>query len=159
FSAVESVDFADRAVSPRREVGAYEALGARENTGFKSIAEGFKAHPGAGPADFVSDARIENHTRLALSAIHEAGIEQFGSRVHGAGDYPAKLRDAVHPIELLYFQGMWDLVNTRCVAIVGTREPSPEGKRRAARLAKLFAVDGFTVLSGLARGIDTAAHE
>jgi DNA processing protein len=75
----------------------------------------------------VSEADIEKYSRLALGAIREAGIQHFGVRVHGAGDYPPKLRDAVHPIELLYFQGLWDLVATRCVAIVGTREPSLEG--------------------------------
>jgi DNA processing protein len=159
FPPAASVDFADRAVSPRRELGAYEALWAREKTWFKSIAEEFKAHPGAVPSDFVAEADIEKYSRLALGAIREAGIQHFGVRVHGAGDYSPKLRDAVHPIELLYFQGLWDLVTTRCVAIVGTREPSLEGKRRAAKLAKLFVTDGFTVVSGLARGIDSAAHE
>jgi hypothetical protein len=152
FPPAAPVDFADRAVSPRRELGAYEALWAREKTWFKSIAEDFEAHPGAVPSDFVSEADVEKYARLALEAIQGAGIQHFGVRVHGAGDYPSKLRDATHPVELLYFQGLWDLVNTRCVAIVGTREPSPEGLRRAAKLAKLFVADGFTVVSGLARG-------
>lgn len=159
FSPVAPVDFAERAVSPRRELGAYEALWAREKTSFKSIAEDFASNPGAVPSDFVSAGDIEQYARLASGAIRDAGIQHFGIRVHGAGDYPPKLRDATHPVELLYFQGLWDLVNTRCVAIVGTREPSPEGLRRAAKLAKLFVADGFTVVSGLARGIDTAAHE
>ena len=159
FPETASVDFAERAVSPRRELGAYEALWARDGTWFKSIAEEFQANPGAVPSDFVSEADIEKFSHLALGAIRDAGIQHFGVRIHGAGDYPPKLRDATHPIELLYFQGLWDLVNTRCVAIVGTREPSEEGKRRAAKLARLFVADGFTVVSGLARGIDTAAHE
>jgi DNA processing protein len=144
FSSVAPVDFAERAVSPRRELGAYEALWARDKTSFKSIAEDFAANAGAMPSDFVSDGDIEQHTRLALGVIRDAGIQHFGVRVHGAGDYPPKLRDATHPVELLYFQGLWDLVNTRCVAIVGTREPSPEGLRRAAKLARLFVADGFT---------------
>ena len=159
FAEQAPIDFADRAVSPRRELGAYEALWDRDKTWFKSLADEFAAHPGAVPSDFVSEADIEKFARLALGAIREAGIQHFGVRVHGAGDYPPKLRDAVHPIELLYFQGLWDLVNTRCVAIVGTRKPSVEGERRAGKLARLFVADGFTVVSGLARGIDTAAHE
>jgi len=159
FSPAAPVDFAERAVSPRRELGAYEALWAREKTSFKSIAEDFAANPGAVPSDFVYEGDVERHARLASGAIRDAGIQHFGIRVHGAGDYPSKLRDATHPVELLYFQGLWDLVNTRSVAIVGTREPSSEGVRRAAKLARLFVADGFTVVSGLARGIDTAAHE
>ena len=151
-------DFADRAVSPLREFGAYEALWAQDGEWFKSIAQRFRAHAGAVPSDFVSAAESEKFARLALGAIREAGIQHFGVRVHGAGDYPRKLRDADHPVELLYFQGTWELVTSRCVAIVGTREPTAEGRRRAAKLAKSLVADQFTIVSGLARGIDTVAH-
>jgi DNA processing protein len=151
-------DFAERVVSPHRELGAYEALWARDGTWFKSLAENFRAHPGALPSDFVSPAESASYADLALGAIREAGIKHFGVRVHGAGNYPAALRDAEHPVELLYFQGRWELVDTPCIAIVGTREPTAEGKRRAAKIAKLCVADGYTVVSGLARGIDTVAH-
>ena len=157
-SSAATADFVARAISPKRELGAYEALWAREGAWFKSIAEDFRAHAGAIPSDFVSEADIEKYARLALGAIREAGIGHFGIRIHGAGEYPQKLRDADHPVELLYFQGAWELVNTRCAAIVGTREPSEDGKQRAAKLARLLVADGFTIVSGLARGIDTAAH-
>ena len=155
---VASSDFADRAISPKRELGAYEAMWAREGAWFKSIAESFRSHPGAIPSDFVPEADIERYARLALGAIRSAGIQHFGVRIHGAGEYPQNLRDADHPVELLYFQGLWDLVNTRSVAIVGTRQPSESGVSRAAKLARLLVADGFTIVSGLARGIDTAAH-
>jgi DNA processing protein len=156
--AHQGMDFAQRAVSPRRELGAYEALWAREGAWFKSIAESFRAHRGAVPSDFVPPADIEKYARLALGAIRDAGIQHFGVRIHGAGEYPQKLRDADHPVELLYFQGAWELVEKRCVAIVGTRHPSDDGKLRAAKLARLLTADGFAVVSGLARGIDTVAH-
>lgn len=157
-ASATGADFADRAISPKRELGAYEAMWARDGAWFKSIAESFRAHTGATPSDFVSKADIERYSRLALGAIREAGVKHFGVRIHGAGEYPQKLRDADHPIELLYFQGLWDLVNTPCVAVVGTREPSEEGKARAAKLARLLVADGYTIVSGLARGIDTVAH-
>jgi DNA processing protein len=101
---------------------------------------------------------VFNRGNSALGAIRDAGIKHFGVRIHGAGEYPESLRDAEHPIELLYFQGAWELVNTRCVAVVGTREPSEAGKSRAARLVRQLVHDGFTIVSGLARGIDTIAH-
>ena len=148
----------DRAISPSRELGAYEALWSREGTWFKSLAEMFRNHPGSLPSDFVPEAEGANHARLALGAIHAAGIRHFGVRVHGDGQYPTRLRDATHPVELLYFQGRWDLVYTPCIAIVGTRNPTDAGRRRAARLARLCVADGYTVVSGLARGIDTVAH-
>jgi DNA processing protein len=121
-------DLLARAISPRRELGAYEALWAKEGTWFKSIADDFRAHQDAVPSDFVSEADIEKYARLALGAIRAAGIQHFGVRIHGAGEYPQKLRDAEHPVELLYFQGLWDLVNTRCVAVVGARS-----QRRGSR--------------------------
>lgn len=154
----QSADFAERAVSPKRELGAYEALWANEGTTFKSLANVFREHPGAVPSDFVSPPDIEKFARLALGAIRDAGIKHFGVRVHGAGEYPSTLRDAEHPVELLYFQGAWELVNTRCIAIVGTRNPTEDGLKRAQKLARLCVNDGFTVVSGLARGIDSAAH-
>jgi len=90
--------------------------------------------------------------------LRERGVERFGLRIHQAGEYPAKLRDARDPVELLYFQGTWELVETRCVAIVGSRKPSDEGRKRARRLARALVQDDFTVVSGLATGIDTEAH-
>lgn len=155
---LESADFEKRAVSPIRELGAYEALWAREGTNFKSIANIFREHPGAVPSDFVSEGEIQEFSNKALKAIHKADIVHFGVRIHGAGEYPQKLRDADHPIEVLYFQGWWDLVNTRSVAVVGTRNPTDEGARRAAKMTRLLIEDEFTVVSGLARGIDTVAH-
>jgi DNA processing protein len=90
--------------------------------------------------------------------LRERGVRYFGVRVHRAGEYPAKLRDAAHPIELLYFQGEWDLVESRCVAVVGTRSPSNEGVQRTKQLVRRLVRDGWTIVSGLAGGIDTVAH-
>ena len=73
--------------------------------------------------------------------------------------YPDKLRDAVSPVELLYYQGWWDLAFSPSVAVVGTRKPSKEGLSRTRRLVQELVADGFTIVSGLATGIDTAAHE
>lgn len=158
ISQAAAKDFEARAILPARELGAYEALWARKGATFKSIAEMFRQQPGSVPSDFVSNADAEQYSRMALATIREAGIKHFGIRVHGAGEYPPKLRDAEHPVELLYFQGNWDITSTRCIAIVGTRRPTEEGLRRAAKLTKQFVADGFTVVSGLAQGIDTATH-
>jgi DNA processing protein len=153
-----TADFESRAILPVRELGAYEALWAREGTSFKSLADAFRQHPEAVPSDFVSAREAEQYAGIALRLIRDAGIRHFGIRVHGAGEYPRRLRDAEHPAELLYFEGNWDITSSRCVSIVGTRHPTEEGLRRAARLARHFVKDDFTVVSGLARGVDTAAH-
>ena len=91
--------------------------------------------------------------------FREAEVTRYGVRVHGAGEYPQKLRDAAHPIELLYYQGWWDLAESRSVAVVGTRKPSPDGIARTRKLVKALVKDNFTIVSGLAAGVDTVAHE
>ena len=154
-----SLDFATKAVSPFAELGAYEALWDQDGTSFKKLAQRFAACPGAVPSDFVDQATSERYAKAVHSYLAEAGVRNYGVRVHGAGEYPARLRDAEHPIELLYFQGWWELVNSpRSIAIVGTRKPSEEGVRRTKRLVKSLLADDFTVVSGLAMGVDAVAH-
>lgn len=146
-------------ISPFRELGAYEALWTESKASFRSIAERFRKRPGAIPSDFVGDeSTIRDHAVRAKEELRRAGVDQFGVRVHGGGDYPEGLRAAEHPVELLYFQGWWDLVSSRCVAVVGSREPSADGRARAREVARRLVADDFTVVSGLARGIDSEVH-
>ena len=146
-----------KSVSPLLEMGAYEALWSEKGASFKTLADKFRENPQALPSDFVRPAIAERYANLALDNAERKGVLNFGVRIHGAGEYPPKLRDAAHPVELLYYRGWWNLVETKSVAIVGTREPSSRGKHEAAELAKSFVAGGYTVVSGLARGIDTAA--
>lgn len=158
--ASQALNLGYRAISPWREMGAYEALWSDANAWFKSIAERFAAHRGSLPSDFFAmDADVPlRFAERADSLFQEGGVKRYGIRLHGAGEYPEKLRDAVHPIELLYYQGYWDLVETRCIAVVGTRHPSEDGARRAEKLVRMLCGDGFTIVSGLAAGIDAIAH-
>ena len=73
-------------------------------------------------------------------------------------DYPAGLRPMGHAPRLWWW-GTAGAADERCVALVGTRSPTPAGLARARSLARELADAGVTVVSGLARGIDTAAHE
>jgi DNA processing protein len=61
--------------------------------------------------------------------------------------------------KLLYYRGWWDLVEAPSVAVVGTRNPSPEGIERAATVARRLVEYGYTVVSGLAAGVDATAHK
>ncbi len=146
------------AISPRRELGAYEALWLEKGASFRSVAAKFAADPNAMPSDFVSPAGADRCATEVMRILKAAGIHRFGIRVNHAGDYPKRLRDAKHPIELLYYQGAWELTETRCVAVVGTRKPTDNGIKRAQQLARQLVDRDFTVVSGLAAGIDTAAH-
>jgi DNA processing protein len=100
---------------------------------------------------------------MALSKVMDevarTRIQDFGVRVHGSEDYPDRLRDAAHPIELLYYRGWWDLIESpKRIAVVGSRNVSEEGIRRTRKLVKMLVQDGYTIVSGLAKGVDTAAH-
>ena len=159
FSAILSPHSLVWPISPFREFGAYEALWTEKRASFRWLAERFARHPGSLPSDFVPEADALRHAETARDILRRAGATQFGIRVHGAGEYPENLRGAEHPVALLYFQGWWDLVESKSVAVVGTREPSEEGKARARKLIQQLVQDNCTIVSGLAKGIDTVAHE
>lgn len=157
--ALTPQDFETRAISPLRELGAYEALWDDPAASFKILSEKFAARPDAVPSDFVPPARALECAAFVQRRFREADINGFGVRVHGAGEYPEKLRDAVYPVELLYYQGWWDLASSRAVAVVGVREPKREGLKRTRQLVEALVNDDFTIVSGLAAGVDTMAHE
>ncbi len=147
-----------QAVSPLLELGAYEALWDEKGATFKTLSERFEKERGALPSDFVPASRARAYADYVVRRFEETGVTHYGVRVHGAGEYPDKLRDAAHPVEVLYYRGYWDLVYSRSVAIVGTRNPSPEGRARTRKLVRNLVEDGFTIVSGLAAGVDTEAH-
>lgn len=72
--------------------------------------------------------------------------------------YPPPLRDIPTPPPVITLYGNWLPIDDPAVAIVGTRRPSAEGIEMAASLARACAQQRVTVISGLARGIDEAAH-
>jgi DNA processing protein len=73
--------------------------------------------------------------------------------------YPAPLREIHDPPLLLYVQGKLEPRDRMAVGVVGSRRATPYGLTAARKLSFQLAHAGVTVLSGLARGIDTAAHE
>ncbi|GMV80161.1 MAG: DNA processing protein DprA [Planctomycetota bacterium] len=73
--------------------------------------------------------------------------------------YPKPLLNTYDPPPVLYVSGELRPEDALAVAIVGTRHCSPYGRKQAERLAAGLALAGFTVVSGLARGVDTSAHQ
>ncbi len=95
-------------------------------------------------------------------------VEQQESecRLHGvrlvtfrSPDYPDPLRELPQPPPILYMKGRWQPSDRRALAVVGTRRPSPYGEKSARAFGLRLAEAGWTVVSGLARGVDTLAHE
>lgn len=73
-------------------------------------------------------------------------------------EYPALLKNIYNPPLALYITGSVQALNTCCLGIVGTRAPTTYGKTTAKSFANRLAQAGITIVSGLARGIDTEAH-
>jgi DNA processing protein len=147
-----------KTISPLLEMGAYEALWSEPGASFRRIAERLRSRPDALLSDFVPHPRAMDTARRAVDILRQREVRIFGVQIHRAGEYPRKLRDAQNPLELLYYQGWWGLVERRSVAVVGTRKPSSEGKLRTRKLVCQLVEDGWTIVSGLAAGIDTEAH-
>lgn len=74
-------------------------------------------------------------------------------------DYPLPLRTLYDPPLVLYCRGSWNAGDEKSVSLVGSRQATHYGMNQARRFAMELAEAGVTVISGLARGIDTAAHE
>ena len=72
--------------------------------------------------------------------------------------YPPGLRQIYDPPPVLYVKGTLDRADNLAIGIVGCRRCSLYGQEQSSRLAHLLAASGFTIVSGMARGIDTAAH-
>ncbi|MEQ1946166.1 MAG: DNA-processing protein DprA [Bryobacteraceae bacterium] len=73
-------------------------------------------------------------------------------------DYPPALREIFDSPPLLFAKGRLELLGSVMLGVVGTRRPTAYGKAAATRLSKDLAEAGLTIVSGMARGIDTAAH-
>ncbi len=73
--------------------------------------------------------------------------------------YPVVLKRIYDPPPVLYIKGTLAREDNLCISIVGTRRCSLYGQEQASRLAHFLASAGFTICSGMARGIDTAAHQ
>ena len=77
----------------------------------------------------------------------------------GDDDYPALLAEIPGPPKLLYVLGDIEALHLPALAIVGSRNPTQGGVRNAHDFARHLAGQGFTIVSGMAQGIDAAAHE
>jgi DNA processing protein len=148
-------------VSPFDEMAAYETIWSWKRGSLKDVSELF-AQNSVVPSRLVAMLQAEVFLDEIARAMEEVrtfleNLRGFSVCLHRDFVYPERMRDARYPLELFYYRGDIDLTTTRCVSVVGARKASEEGLRRAARLARGLVCHGFTVVSGLAAGIDTAA--
>jgi DNA processing protein len=104
--------------------------------------------------------RLRAGAGLSEAEREIAGTEKLGCRlvIYTNDDYPPLLQQIADPPLVLYAQGDVGVLSRHAVAIVGTRRPTAYGSSVAQRLAADLARRQLVVVSGLARGIDSAAH-
>lgn len=73
-------------------------------------------------------------------------------------DYPARLRNIKDPPKKIYVIGNKEILNLKGIAIIGSRDCTYEGLKNARFFSANIAKEGFTIISGMAKGIDAAAH-
>nr|AJV88372.1 nucleotide-binding protein [Streptomyces drozdowiczii] len=121
------------------------------------------------------DSRAATKNRPLLQQALAAGLDDARARVDdeltAAGkagarlvtvldkDYPANLRVIGNLPPFLFYRGDLDQGDARSIAVVGTRQASEDGLRRAARMARELLEHDVVIASGLAKGIDAAAHQ
>ncbi len=124
---------------------------------YGSALEALTALPGVARAAGVTDYAIcpEGVIHAELKAGRAAGAQMI---CRGDADYPTLLSDIPDAPPILWCIGDLGLLDRPMVALVGARNASSLGTRMAKRLAADLAHAGYVVVSGLARGIDTAVH-
>ena len=113
--------------------------------------------PGVGPrlAEKIQQARQELDCAGEIELCRKAGVSLIA---RGGPCYPQPLEEIPDPPALLYARGVFEPRDQLAIALVGSRRCTTYGTRVAERLAGALARTGFTIVSGLARGIDAAAH-
>jgi len=109
-------------------------------------------------AEAVSALYSDDVARAVARAM--AWAERPGNAVVTLADtaYPALLLEVPDPPPVIYVRGRTELLARPSLAIVGSRNATAQGERDAERFSRAFSDAGLTVVSGLAQGVDTAAH-
>ena len=109
--------------------------------------------------DKAAQLLLANDNTVAINtALQWAEGEDQRILTLADAEYPQSLLEIPDPPSLLYVRGRCELLNQASLAIVGSRNPTPQGIQNAENFAEALAAEGLVIVSGLAIGIDTAAH-
>ena len=107
-------------------------------------------------ARFIAEGKARKAAEEEWQKIRESGCSLM---TLGDADYPERLREIFDPPPVLWVRGDRALLSRPAIAVVGTRAPSPYGTGMAEMLSRDLAARRMVILSGMARGVDTAAHK
>lgn len=146
-------------ISPYEELLSFEYLNAQKGMSLKRLSE-----------ETVLSGRLSSEVRNQLEGLipNESLIEEienmvnekvgnFSVVVNGTPNWPKKISDSQRPTPILYYRGDLSLIERKSVAVVGARKATQDGLKRASRIARELTKHGYSVVTGLAKGIDTAA--
>jgi DNA processing protein len=138
-----------RILDAMKQVSAASEIFALPLTGLEALR--FPSHA----AQFIFDgkARAAAEAEWALILAQGASLVSFGCAA-----YPERLKEIYDPPPVLWVRGDVNLLSRPAVAVVGTRHPSPYGSGVAEMLSRDLAARRLLIVSGMARGIDSAAH-
>ncbi len=109
-------------------------------------------------AEIVERMVSDLDSRAIDAALEWAAVEGHGVVTLADGEYPQQLLQTPDPPALLYLRGRRELLARASLAVVGSRNATPQGISNAEQFARSFSAAGLTIVSGLALGIDAAAH-
>jgi DNA processing protein len=145
------------AMGPRRVARAVERIGDAGRIFAASLTELESLGMPASAAQFIFDGRARATAEEEIKRIEAEPGVSFIARDDEA--YPQSLLQIFDPPAVLWVRGPVELLVRPAIAVVGTRYPTVYGSGMAEMLARDLAMRGITILSGMARGIDTAAHK
>lgn len=142
-------------LGPTKSKHLVEHFGSAEAVFFKCLTE-----LEAAGLQAVSAQSIHSGKSLELAREEAARAAAAGVTILTIEDpnYPSHLKEIYDPPLLLYVRGDSGLLNKPGIAVIGTRHPTPYGSGMAERLACDLAAQGLVIISGMARGVDTAGH-
>lgn len=143
-------------VGPRVATKLLEAFGSPENVfhARRMQLESLRIKPET--IESIMSRELHERAAVELERVKKLGGDIL---LLDDGSYPAMLREIADPPITLYVRGEWEASLTQpCVAVIGSRLCSTYGTNAAEMLARDLASRGICIISGLARGIDTAAH-
>lgn len=142
-------------MEPFKEVIAYETIWAMQSQpSFKKITSFLSSRRPSYYFEMISKD-IASQVKDYLTMI---GKDSFDILLKGTPEYPNSLNKFEHDLPILYYKGDPSLLESPSVSIVGARNATARGVEVAQRIARGFAKSNYTIVSGLASGIDTAAH-
>lgn len=110
------------------------------------------------PATAAQSLALGESVKLAEEELGRAAKANVQILCPESPNYPQRLLEIYDPPLILYIQGDAEAISAPGIAVVGTRHPTPYGLGMAERLSCDLAIRGLTIISGLARGVDSAAH-